>query len=73
MDGEPAPITRVDGALRGIAVPKGQHIVVFRYRPPALFVGGMVTTIFWAGLMIAGVWRWVRRRRGMAPAYAHSM
>jgi hypothetical protein len=48
IEGKPAPIVRVDHALRGIAVPKGENIIVFRYRPFSvrLGVGTAVVGVF---------------------------
>ena len=47
VDGRPVPIYEVDLALRGVAVPKGSHTIVFRYRPRSVFLG--------AGLTLAGL------------------
>ena len=47
VDGRAAQIYEVDLAFRGVAVPKGQHLVTFRYRPPSVYVG--------AGLTLAGI------------------
>ena len=35
VDGEPAPIVPVDGALIGVFVPPGQHTVTLDYLPGA--------------------------------------
>jgi len=47
VDGGRVPIHEVDVALRGVAVPKGEHKVTFRYRPRSVFWG--------AGLTLAGL------------------
>jgi hypothetical protein len=39
MNGRPAPIVKVDGALRGIAVPNGASQVRLSYSPAAFFIG----------------------------------
>jgi uncharacterized membrane protein YfhO len=33
IDGRPAPILRADVLFRGVELPPGQHIVVFRFAP----------------------------------------
>jgi hypothetical protein len=44
VDGEPARLESVGGLL-GVVLPagSGQHIVHFAYRPPLLFLGGVIT------------------------------
>jgi hypothetical protein len=37
IDGRPAPIYAVNAVLRGVAVPEGEHTVVMKYRPLALY------------------------------------
>jgi hypothetical protein len=57
VNGHPAPIYRVDGALRGVVVPDGYSVVQFEYRPQSFRLGlalsaiafiGTVFTVFWA-------------------------
>ncbi|HSH46664.1 MAG TPA: YfhO family protein [Longimicrobiales bacterium] len=63
IDGDAAPVLRTNHTFRGVAVPAGDHEVVFRFRPSAMYLG------FWIYLagMIAiagfGVWTLVRRLR----------
>ena len=45
VDGEPAPVYRVDVAMRGVEVPAGRHEVRFRYE------AGAVGTGLWIGLL----------------------
>jgi hypothetical protein len=42
VDGAPTPILAVDGALRGVALPSGDHVVTFTYRPVATYIGIML-------------------------------
>jgi hypothetical protein len=56
LDGEPAVQLRVNYALRGVAVPAGEHEVSFRYRPGSLLAGLAVTLLTLAGLLL-----WWRR------------
>lgn len=43
IDGQDAPILRVDGLLRGICVPEGEHTVAFAFRPFTLYLGACVS------------------------------
>jgi hypothetical protein len=43
LDGRPVPLLKADGYLRAIALPAGEHRVVFRYRPLSVVVGGGLT------------------------------
>jgi hypothetical protein len=45
VDGEDAALLRVDHALRGVALPAGDHTVEFRFQPRALVAGGLVTAV----------------------------
>ncbi|HEY8635691.1 MAG TPA: DUF6044 family protein, partial [Candidatus Limnocylindrales bacterium] len=48
IDGSPAAILPVDDALRGVAIPAGDHMVAFNYRPlPVIagFAGSFITTL----------------------------
>ena len=64
VDGEPAPIHRVDYLIRGVAVPGGAHRVEFRYEPASWRAGWIISTL--ALLVIAGAaaFGWRRRRAG---------
>ena len=61
IDGTPAPILPVDGALRGVALPAGEHLVTFQYRPIATYVG-IVLALAAAVLLIAWLALGQRRR-----------
>ncbi|QQS44972.1 MAG: YfhO family protein [Acidobacteriota bacterium] len=49
IDGRPVPVERVDYALRGIAVPKGDHRIEFIFRAPSFRNGAIYSMI---GLVI---------------------
>lgn len=72
VDGEPAPVHRVNHALRGVVVPEGRHEVVFEFRPGDLYTGVVVSLlsalILLAAAVVPGLLR-VRARRGV-PADA---
>ncbi|MCZ6602493.1 MAG: YfhO family protein, partial [Planctomycetota bacterium] len=67
---EPTPIRRANFLMQAIQVPEGSHRVIFRYRSPALYRGGLLSLVAGA-LAIAlaigsGVLSLVRARRGVA-------
>jgi hypothetical protein len=43
VDGKPAVLADVDGALLGVVVPPGSHHVVFEYRPAAFAIGRAIS------------------------------
>ena len=62
IDGSPAPVLRVNNAIRGVMVPSGEHALQWRYRPRflapllALLAAGLAIS----GILIAAPW-WSRR------------
>lgn len=73
VDGEAAPVLRVDHALRGVALPAGEHRVELRYRPTSLRTGAAMTLLTLAGMVAASalsvVARLRRRRRTGSSAF----
>jgi hypothetical protein len=63
IDGQSAPIYRVDSALRGLVVPRGHSRVVLSYAPASVYWGGLLTSLAFLGTLVA---IWLRSRR--APA-----
>jgi len=59
IDGQSAPIYRVDSGLRGLVVPRGRSRVVLKYAPPSVYWGGLLTAVAFAGTLVA---IWLRRR-----------
>jgi hypothetical protein len=47
VDHHPAEIYEVNGAMRGVAVPRGSHTITMRYRPLSVYLG--------AALSLAGI------------------
>ena len=45
MDGQSADIHEVNGAMRGVVVPRGEHTVTMRYRPVSVYLGALFTLI----------------------------
>ncbi len=63
VDGRPAPLLRVDVALRGVCVPPGAHRVVFTYKPPMLWAAGALSGAAWLALCLVAVAALARRFR----------
>jgi hypothetical protein len=45
LDGSPTAIYRANVSVRGVAVPRGSHMVTFRYDPPRVMAGLVVTVV----------------------------
>ncbi|MGQ9517423.1 MAG: YfhO family protein [Anaerolineae bacterium] len=64
VDGREFPILRANLMFRAVALPAGEHTVVFRYMPASLRTGAVVslTTLLacFLGMMVR--WLWERRR-----------
>ena len=63
VDGQSAPIHEVDGALRGVIVPRGHSHVVLRYAPASVYWGGLLTAIAFLGTLVA---MWLEKRGSSA-------
>jgi Bacterial membrane protein YfhO len=58
IDGNPARLFLTNYALRGVAVPAGQHLVRFEYKPKTFYVGLLVSFVSLLGLSgLAGILR----------------
>ncbi|HWP65908.1 MAG TPA: YfhO family protein [Candidatus Limnocylindria bacterium] len=66
VNGEPVPIERANYVFRLVEVPAGRSRVEFRYRPPGLRVGALLSAIALAG-SLAVLWL-TRRRPAETPA-----
>ena len=49
VDGNRALIFEVNEAMRGVVVPRGDHIITMRYRPTSALAGGLLSLIGVAG------------------------
>ena len=65
VDGKPAEILEVDGALRGIVVEKGAHQISMRYRPMSVIVGAVITGVGLLATLALLILSW-RKRLGTA-------
>lgn len=45
VDHRPAEIHEVNGAMRGVAVPRGTHTITMRYRPVSVYLGAALTLL----------------------------
>jgi hypothetical protein len=54
IDGHATPIYEVNEAMRGVIVPRGDHIITMRYRPASALAGGLLTLIGVAGAVLWG-------------------
>lgn len=57
VDGQAAPVLRVDGALRGVHLTSGTHRITFSFRPPAFVIGLLVTVFTVLLCAVLLVWR----------------
>jgi hypothetical protein len=58
VDHRPAEIHQVDGAMRGVAVPRGTHTVTMRYRPVSVYLGAALTLLGILGALGWGCYGW---------------
>ncbi len=64
VDAHPAPLVRANVAFRAVAVPPARHHVVFRYRPPEVS-GGIVLTLL---AVVAAAAFWLSSGPARGPA-----
>jgi hypothetical protein len=57
VDGNAAPVFEVNEAMRGVVVPRGDHIINMRYRPASALAGGLLSLIGVAGAVAAATRR----------------
>ena len=64
LNGQPTPLLRVDGVLRGVLVPPGSHRVEMRFWPASLRYGLPVSAFFLLASLGFTVWSFRRRDKG---------
>ena len=52
IDGRPATGLLVDGMLRGVDLPPGEHIVTWNYRPTSFYWGAGISAVTLVGLVV---------------------
>jgi hypothetical protein len=52
VDGESAPVERVDYVIRGVRVPAGSHRVEFRYEPASVRIGWVTSALALAAILL---------------------
>ena len=67
IDGKQAPVLRANRAMRGVFIPKGDHLVEFRYRSRPFEMGAIVSAATLAGLTMTHFF--LRRRKGITPTF----
>ena len=69
VDHRPAEIHEVNGAMRGVAVPRGRHIVTMRYRPVSVYLGAALSLLgVFGALGWAAIALWSQGRRQSATS-----
>ncbi len=63
VDGEERPVLRANYAFQAVAVPEGEHEVVFWYHSPPLAAAGAVSLVAVGILLVGGVASRARRRK----------
>jgi hypothetical protein len=68
VDHRPAEIHQVNGAMRGVAVPRGRHTVTMRYRPVSVYLGAALTLLGILGALGWGCYGWRPDQRQRATS-----
>ncbi len=67
IDGKETPIVKVNYVLRGLAIPPGQHTIVFEFRPRGYYTGKKISSIanLVLGLLVvaAAAATWISKRK----------
>jgi hypothetical protein len=67
VDHQPAGIYEVNGAMRGVRVPRGRHTVTMRYRPVSVYLGAALTLL---GILGALGWSLASSADGPPPPHS---
>ncbi|HEX7561061.1 MAG TPA: YfhO family protein, partial [Candidatus Humimicrobiaceae bacterium] len=63
VDGKNTEVYRVNGMLKGILVPKGDHEIIFRYRPPYFVITGTISIATLVLILGAASFLFSRKRK----------
>jgi hypothetical protein len=67
IDGQPAPIHRANRLMRGAAVPKGTHTLVYTYEPSSFRVGLGLSALGLVAFLTVCAWSRLGSSRRMGP------
>jgi len=70
VNGKPTQIYEVDGALRGVVVPRGESRIVLRYSPWSFWLGAFLTVAAFFGTLLAVFLTWRNSRRAVTQSSA---
>jgi uncharacterized membrane protein YfhO len=68
VDRQPAEIFEVNGAMRGVLVPKGTHTVTMRYRPLSVYLGAALSLLGVLGALALALGERMRVPGAHAPS-----
>jgi hypothetical protein len=68
LDGTPATIYRTNRMMRGAAVPRGKHLLVYTYHPRSFIMGAAISVIAVIAAIVACAWIWRSPSRLTAEA-----
>lgn len=63
IDGERTNIYKVNGILKGIIIPAGNHKIIFRYRPPYFVIAGITSIVSLILIVGISVFLYIRNKR----------
>jgi len=63
VDGQEVDMFAANVVGRGVFVGAGDHVVVFKYRPWPLWLGGGLSALGWFGVLVYAAYCWISSRR----------
>jgi hypothetical protein len=63
VDGKEQEIVRANLFFRGVALPAGEHTIVFRYEPLSFKIGCVISLLSLTIIAVVTMWRCLRRRK----------
>ncbi|HEY8691323.1 MAG TPA: oligosaccharide flippase family protein, partial [Chloroflexota bacterium] len=73
VDGQPVDVLTADYTFRGVPLPPGQHTVEFNFAPASLLVGGLVSALSLALMLVAcAAYAWGALARRAPALQAHA-
>ena len=62
LDGKPWQLLRAHYALRSTPVPKGKHLIIFKYQPKSFNIGVYTSSLSFIGLLVFSVYLIIKRK-----------